>query len=655
MQNKTLRIRGRYDCNKDIEEDIKELEKRYGINFKSLTQWRNIIEKINAVKLDCKKKLINAKNRKYQIIEKLYVQSYRSSPFVLTNKLSRTSKLRKEEKINVIQQMIPPKSEYSFMSLHNVSVDNVILSGENYIESNAHPNSEIVQSKDQILKQDIELDSYLNNPQYLPPVICTNPHKLLSSIRSSEIILNNKESKIDGKDFKSEAVEGTLSKQTKLVQCFPAKLIITSNNTIQYTMTEQVLKFAVLNTSTEYVHIRLKKMSDTSYFKSFKLFPLVPVKLNPGLSKNYKFIFTPHYKINVKDISSLIYFKIRSKITEEILCLPIEGQFEKYNAVVVTETVNIPQVYSWQVNAKCGYPKGIVQIQVCDNTAYDLYIRKKDVNFINESVDTRSFDSLEVITPNTESLIQKTNDDEIEVHDRTLLSPKITEMDALDIMNIENEALNPSDVVTLVLNDILNIVFEPFIFKNAFLRLRPKSKRIVLVYFTKAEHIGYHQCYYDLTFCDSDDNVFVKTVKVFAEVLPHPIVIYPNILNLIESPVVFGHCKDHFTIMNTHKAHPVSITIKTTSKTNKIFQITPRIVSIPAKSNVNFNIKFCRENINASQNLEIMAYFTIKIIVSGHLSIYQNVPPFYYEIIAPCTNEFIKTYRIEYTNDSVLH
>lgn len=650
MQSNNLRIRGRYDCNKDIEEYIKELEKQYGIDFKSLTQWRNIIEKINAVKLDCKKKLVNAKKRNYQIIEKLYVQNYRASPFVLTNNFSRRSKLRKEVKINVKQQKRPPKSECSSMSLHNVSVDNVILSQENYIESNAHPNSEIVESKDQILKQDVEPDSNLNSPQYLPPVICTNPHKLLSSIRSSEKFLNYKESKNDGRDFKSEAVEGSLPKQTKLVQCYPAKLIIASN-----TMTEQVFKFAVLNTSTEYVHIRLKKLSDTSYFKSFKIFPPVPIKLNPGLSKNYKLIFSFHYTINVKDVSLLIYFKIRSKIAEEILCLPIEGQFEKYNAVVVTETVNIPQVYSWQVNAKCGYPKGIVQIQVRDNTAYNLYIRKRNVNFIKESVDTRSIDSLEVITPNTESLMQKINDDEIEVHDRTLLSPRRTEINALDIINIENEALNSSNIVTLVLNDILNVVFEPFIFKNVFLRLRPKSKRIVLVYFTKAEHIGYHQCYYDLTFCDSDDNVFVKTVKVFAEVLPHPILIYPNILNLIESPIVFGHCKDHFTITNTHKVYPVSITIKTTSKTNKIFQITPRTVSIPAKSNVNFNIKFCRENINASQNLEIMAYFTIKIIVSGYSSIYQNVPPFYYEIIAPCTDEFMKTYQIEYINDSLLH
>ncbi|CAH2089514.1 unnamed protein product [Euphydryas editha] len=646
MQSKNIRIIGKYDCDNDIEEDLKELERQYRIDFKSLTQWKNIIEKINSVKQECKMKLINAKNRNFRIIEKLYIQNYRTSPFVLTDKFSRTSKLWKEEKLTVRQQKTSSKTEYSSMSLHNVSIDNVIPSEENDIESNAHPNSEVAQSKEHILKQNIEPDSHLNSPQYLPPFICTNQHKLLSSIGSSEIVLNHKESKNNENNFKTETIEDLSLKQTKLVQCYPEKIIITSN-----TLREQILKFSILNTSTEYVYIRFKNLSDTFYFKSFRMSPLVPIKLNPGLSKHYKFNFTLRDSIDVNVISLVIYFRVCSKISEEILCLPLKGQIERCNSLIVTETVKIPQVYLWQVNAKCGYPKGIVQIQVCDNTAYSLYIRKKDLDF-KESVDTRSSDSLKVITPNTESLMQKTNDNEMELQNKTILSPKGTEINAFDIVNIENETLNSFDIVTLVLNDILNIVYEPFIFKNTFLRLKPKSKRIALVYFTKAEHIGYHQSNYELTFYDSNDNVFTKTVKVFGEVLPHPIVIYPNILDLIKSPVIFGHCKDHFTIINTHKVYPVSIKIQTATKMNKIFQITPRVVSIPAKSNVKFNIKLCREHINASQNVEIMAYFTIKIIVSGHRSVYQNVPPVYYEIIAPCTKEFMKTYKIEYIDDS---
>ncbi|XP_047536551.1 uncharacterized protein LOC125070647 [Vanessa atalanta] len=516
------------------------MEVLFKIDFKSLSHWKEVIEKINVAQIEYKEKLLKAKKRKYEIVKKLYIQNYRVSPFELTQKLARTANLWKEFYSNVKKHKESSKIEDSVLSLRNVTVDGdeEIVPEEIDTKSNGHPNSEVIQSKDPIiLRTEEEQDSKSNSPRLLPANICTNPHKILSSIETNYIALSYKESKNVHKDSKSD----------------------TTN-------------------------------------------------------------------------------EIGTKNAEEILHIPIIGQFEKSKSVNITETVNIPQVYMWQVNAKCGYPKGIVQIQLYGNTAYDLYIRKKNIDFINEFEDSRSIGSHNV-TLTTESLMQKITDVDTDTQKNTLLSSKV-----LDVNN-ENETITTFDVVTLVLNDILNLVYEPFIFKKTYFRLFPKSKRGVLVYFTKAKYVGYHHRYYEFVFCDSDDKSFTKTIKIFAEVLPHPILIHPALLDMSQSPVIFGQCQDHFTIINTHKVFPVTITIKTTNKMDKIFQIMPRVTAILPQSNIKFKVTFCKENINVAEMYDIMAYFTIKIIINGDSSIYKDVPPFYYEIIAPCAKELIRIYQ----------
>ncbi|XP_046970384.1 uncharacterized protein LOC124537553 [Vanessa cardui] len=634
-QGKNLRIIGNYDCDTNIEKKIKNIEALLKIDFKSLSHWKDVIEKINAAQIEYNKKILKAKEREYEIIKKLYIENYRVSPFELSQKFARTANLWKELDTDVKKHKVPSKIEHSVLSLHNVTVDGdeEIVPEEIENKSNGHPNSEVVLSKDAIiLKTEEEQDSKSNSPHLLPVNICTNPHKLLSSIEiDNYIALSYKESKDIDKDFKSDTINENLLNETKSVKCYPEKIIIYDNS-----LAEQFINFSLLNCSTENVYIRFKSISDASHFKAYRIQPEIPYKLNPGLTKCYKFNFTLLENINGKEISVILYFRIKTKTAEEILHIPIIGQFEKSKSVIVTKTVNIPQVYMWQVNAKCAYPKGIVQIQLCGNTEYDLYIRKKNVDFINEFEDPRSIASHH-LTLATESLMQNITDVDTDTQKNTLLSSK-------DVSN-ENETTTSVDVVALVLNDILNLVYEPFIFKNTYFRLLPKSKRIVLVYFTKAKHVGYHHRYYEFMFCDAHDKSFTKTVKVFAEVLPHPILIHPAVLDMSQSPVIFGQCQDDFTIINTHKVFPVTIAIKTTHKMEKIFKIMPRVATVLPKSNLKFKVIFCKENINVAEIFDIMAYFTIKIIVNGDSSIYKNVPPFYYEIIAPCAREFIRIYQ----------
>ncbi|XP_050352218.1 uncharacterized protein LOC126774724 [Nymphalis io] len=588
-------------------------------------------------------KLLKAKNRKHEIVKKLYIQNYRVSPFELSQKLTRTANLWKNINRNVKKCKVPSRTEHSVLSLHNVTVneDEEIIPEDIDNKSNGHPNSEVIQIKDPIiLRLEEEQDSKLNSPHVLPAYICTNPHKILSPIETNYIALSYKASKTVDKDFKSDTVNESLLNQTKSVKCYPEKIIIYDNS-----LKEQIIKFSLVNCGTEYVHIRFKSVSDTSYFKDYRILPEIPYKLNRGLTKRYKLLFKFLENIKDKEFSVILYFRIRTKTFEEILSIPVIGQFDKSNSVIITETVNIPEVYMWQVNAKCGYPKGFVQIQLYGNTVYDLHIRKKDFSFINESEDSRSIESHH-LTLTTESLMQKINDVETDTQNNTLLSSKV-----LINENNENETLKSYDVVTLVVNDILNLVYEPFIFKNTYLRLFPKSKRIVFVYFTKAKHVGYHQRYYDFIFRDSDEKSFTKTIKIFTEVIPHPILINPTILDMSKSPVKFGQYQDHFTITNTNKVFPVTITIKTTNKMDKIFQIKPRFTTIPAKSYIEFKIMFCKGNINLPEILDIMAYFTIKIIINGDSSIYKNVPPIYYEIITPYIKEFIRIYEKKNLNE----
>ncbi|XP_045490496.1 uncharacterized protein LOC110991500 [Pieris rapae] len=178
-----------------------------------------------------------------------------------------------------------------------------------------------------------------------------------------------------------------------------------------------------------------------------------------------------------------------------------------------------------------------------------------------------------------------------------------------------------------------------------------ETSQKIRVNFTKAEYIGLHQSCYDLEFFDPVDNnlIMTKTVKVFAEILPHPIEIQPIILDMTGTPKTLGLCIDHFTIFNNHKFVPVTIKIELTTKMNRIFDITPQKTFIAAQSNASFEVALSRSGSNKHEDF---VHFTIKIIVIGDKAVYKNVPPFFYEIIIPCASEFKRVYGKNYMGSS---
>ncbi|CAH0724426.1 unnamed protein product, partial [Brenthis ino] len=628
---------------------INLLESQFKINFKSLPQWKELIELINISQTDYKRKLQNAEYRRAAIIQKLYIQYYRLSPFELTDNLLRRANLWKELKSNIKKHKINSLDNLVPVPIQDISN---AMSEEANVSSNAHPNTEVIQSKDQIdLNPEIELEIKSNSSPCLPIIVYTNEHKIISPIGSHYTVLNLKDVKSIEKSLAESSKENIFANnETKFLKCSPNTLMIRDN-----IFQEQTLKFSITNCATEYSHIRFKCISDNSYFKNFTIVPNIPVKLNPGLTISYKFIFALQQNLKEEVINSKLYFRtgrnVLSHRGEEILSIPIVSEFQNMKSVTVSKTVYIPSVYSWQVTGVYKYPKGVLQIDINDEMTYNVYIRKKDVDIAQEI--SRSLDSLKVAASlDTESLQDKENDNDFESRSKILSTPKRT-TNAFSDINNEGDSLITVDVVTLVLIDIVNLVLEPFVFKNTYLRLFPKSKRLAIVYLTKAEHVGYHHSYYDLIFVnpENDETVFIKTIKVFAEILPHPILIQPPILDMTKSPVKFGFCKDHFTISNTHKIFPVTIKINTTSKMKNIFKITPMETLVSPKSKVNFEIRMCVNDNNVLNNIDDFAYFTFKIAIIGHDSIYSNVPPFFYEIIAPYDTEFMKLYGKKYYRD----
>ncbi|XP_045778114.1 uncharacterized protein LOC123876017 [Maniola jurtina] len=100
-QCKHLRVRDSSDYNMNIEELIKSIEMQFKIDFTSLPQWKELIEIMNIVQTEYKIKIQNAANRKYQILQNIFIQNSRRTPFELTDKFARTSKFWEDMKLKV--------------------------------------------------------------------------------------------------------------------------------------------------------------------------------------------------------------------------------------------------------------------------------------------------------------------------------------------------------------------------------------------------------------------------------------------------------------------------------------------------------------------------------------------------------------------------
>ncbi|KAJ0174148.1 hypothetical protein K1T71_010294 [Dendrolimus kikuchii] len=640
---KLIRIRDNNNYNMDVDKFIKSVEVQYKIDFRSLPNWKLLIKRLHVMTTDCKRRIRDANIRKSQIIEKLFVEWNKPLTFDLTDSLTRTTTTWQKNLERKKRPMLL-KSKPQLIPKLSTSPE---LSGER--SETAHPNTEIV------LSENILLDEYSNtmiavpNIQIeqkkseipdtnLPIVICTNQHKLLSSIGSqysalSHITLPNELNTTLPTEYK----EWLTLKNTSVLKSSPDEIRITNRS-----LNKQTVQFMLTNCTTEYLLIRFMCLTDKCWFKMTQLKPIYPLKLYPGMSARYTFTF----KLSQTDedvINTYLFFKVcRNVLNEaptEVLLIPIVSQFRKYT-VTCTEIVRIPPAYAWQI--KYGHPVGVLKIITTDDRFYTLHVVKRDVDLARDS--SKSLLSLEPVAPNSESLEERIKDQEVVVLSKIWASSKGEYLDD-DVQSIKT-----IDVITSILQEIVEMSLETFFFDSTYLTIKPHTEYKILVHFPKPEHVGFHQCSYDLEFCEplTEKGLITQTIKVFAEVLPHPIQIYPHLLDMSNSPVNHGFYEDRIIITNSHKLFPVTIKFKLTTKMKRLFTITPMETVVLPKSNIRCRIMLCSRKAILMKCLDELVHFTIKIIIIGDKTVYNKVPPFFYEIIAPCAANFKKIYNDKY-------
>lgn len=632
-----IRIRDDNEYGINVERFIKSIEKQYKIDFKSIPQWKQLIQQLHASTTDYKKIIQSSKYRKLFIIDKLYTENTRPSPFELTDELARTAKTWEALKLKCIKSKISGKEDPEVIITHAVEYDEI--PGElSDINLTKHPNTEMVPSENNIeLKSEFETEAIIIEPSHLPSNICTNQHKLISPLRSED-------SSLRYRSVINEIEKTSEDKPKEWLFLEPTSAVRSKEITVpNLTLKEQSIIFSILNCTTKYMHIQFKNVTERAPFKKIRILPLTPLKLYPGISVSFKFIF----KLSQTRVfpPSSLYFRVGYNVLFEgpIEALLIPIVFKAMTSQTsVPKTVSIAPAYSWHVNKKIGFPTELVKISNSDNCIYHVHIIKRLYNFAKEP--DVSVASVDVIAPDTASILQRADD--VETPKAMLSSSKD------DILPTENgvKSLETIDTIVLLVDEIVELALEAFVFEHTCLDLRPHTKRYIPVYFTKAEYTGFHQRYYDFEFCDPDTEelILTKTTRVYAEILPHPVQIHPDILDMSTSPITHGFCEDNFIVTNTHNWIPVNVKVKLTTKMKQLFHISPIEVMIPANSKMNFQVRLCSRNFASANETDDFAHFTFKIIFSGHQSVYKNIPPWFYEVIAPCAMEFKRIYNENY-------
>lgn len=638
MQSKKcshIRIRDDNYYNVDVEKFIKSLEAKHKVDFRCLPRWEELVQRMHVADTDCKRKIQGARLRKSLIIDKLYMQATRPSPFDLTAGLCRTASKWRKMKANLKKRKVPETpsiSETDIPTLPLLEEQSTTIHYNTSVSSpSPHTATELQISPSRV---DVDLQTDLPEP-HLPAMIFTNNHKLISPLGSESSGMSYK-SIVPSPEAPFEKVieEWLCLKPTKSVVCIP-KSIILSNNTLK----KQFVQFTVINCADEYMHIRFKSIMDNSQFLKTKILPAIPKILYPGVPIVYRLVFTLR---DQKEFNSGLFFKVGQDVCDnvppEALCIPLVSAFSKMHSVLVSETINIPPVYPWHIKRNGKYSTATVKISVNDNTNYHLHIYKRLVDLSKESDISIS---LQASGLNTESAEEREMDADVE--------PKAI----ISMPNIENksESINILESMNFIVESIIQVALDTFVFESTYVYLKPHEKVKIPVYFTKNERIGCHNSYYEFEFLEPETEklIFTKTIKIFADVLPHPIKIHPEmILDMSNSPVTHGYIEDQFVITNTHKLYIATIKIKLTTKMKKMFHVYPMETTVPALQSVPFTVKFCSRDFLFDRPFEDLVHFTFKIIVIGHKSVFENVPPFFYEVVAPCAVEFKKVYNEKY-------
>lgn len=634
-----IRIRDTNDYDLDVENFIKSLETEYKIDFRCLPNWEYLVQRLHVAIIDGKRKIQGAHLRKNMIIEKLYMQSTRPSPFELTSRLCRTASKWRKIEMNRKNRRIPVAVELASES----ESFTMLVEQSQTLHPNTIVSTESLTSQLELTKPDpsiVEVSVGTATGQeilpnsHLPVAIFTNPHKLISPLGSQSSCGMSFKSLLYENEATLECVkeEWQYLTPTSSVVCIPTPIIL-ANNTLE----QQFVQFTVINCASEYMHIRFKSVMDNSIFLTTKILPAIPKRLFPGMPVVFKLFFTLK---NQEEFKSGLYFKVGGDVYDdappEALCIPMYSEFVKMHSVMVSDTITMPPVYPWHIKRNGKYSTATVNISVNDPYTYHLHIYKRLIDLTKELEISLS---VKATGPNTESEEER----EVDINEDT--KPILS----LEKNENSSESINIVDSIDFIVKSVIELALDTFLFESTYVYLKPYEKVKIPVYFTKNEHIGYHNSYYEFELLEPETEklIMTKTLKVFAEVLPHPIKIHPNILDMSESQVSHGYLEDHFEITNSHKL-AATIQIKLTPKMKKMFTVEPMESTVLPLSSVHFVVRFCSRDLSSVRPNEDLVHFTFKIIVRGHKSVFENVPPFFYEVIAPCAVQFKKVYNEKY-------
>lgn len=649
------------------------MKSRYDIDM-TLPEWREAITRIQAAVIDYRCLVKDHKLRNFVILGKLAKEFTYISPFYLTDVMARTAK--KWERLKTRRIKVHPQLPESIGSISSRSISSEI--------------------KEEEIPQ-ITIDDDIMNKQVtdtlLPPL----------NTMSSKITNRNK-SPI-GSEIYKEIIKDivTISMATKKTKSenpihapIPNRLLNTSiirhsPKTIKIgAALEQALEFKLKNCANHIALIQYQSLIEISKFIRISVLPATTVKLVPGITHTFKLIlklvkqqeFTTKIKFHVKYPANSTTPAEPYEYYVPIIRLP-DKKFQ-YRSVTAPEIIVIPPIFSWQLENKSAlyeYPFASSYVSVNTNDTHSYYVRivkrKGDITS-GDADETNASNEVNITTPTS---VIKYIDDEMKdssslskvfelssdslkggIKSSNVFSRKVknlTSKKSLINTTTKSNLSIPNEVLELVVT-MVERVMDVFVFDKTYLFLKSGESKFIRVYFIQVHHIGCHNCYYDFKFYDSESNelIFTKTARVFADIMPHPIQITPDALDMTDTPITFEQCANSFVITNTHRVYPVNIRIVTSAKMKKLIRIEPMKTVVLGKKSVKFVVNLCTRNGNPLiekfdegdlvNEDDLFVLFTVKIVISGYASSYKNITPIYYDIIAPGINEYEYVYRKKY-------
>lgn len=658
-----FRISGDTITKLNIEEFIKSIESQYNVDMTS-PKWRFLITRIQAAVIDYRRRVKDHKLRNSLILEKLTKEFTYISPFYLTDVMARTARkweLLKTPRVIKLNPILPE----NIGSVSSRSINTEIKEEET---------PEITIDDDKKEKVDT----------FLPPLNTT-----------SSKTINNNISLIGSEIYKELIKDIMTTEKTKNIDSpvyTPSRHILLNTSTIKHSpkiikigsSQEQSLVLKLKNCGNHIAFIQYQSQIDISNFKCISVLPATTVKLVPGITYSFKLFFK---LVNQQEFSSKITFHVKYPSNSTTLpkpydeyYIPIISLLDKklqYRSVTAPKIIEIPPIYSWQVNNKFEfyeYPFGSTHVSIDTNDNHSYYVRivKRDVDIASDDADeTNASNEVNITSPTS---VLKYIDDEFK--DSSLSKVlgsssvplkgrvKSTSVSSRRAKSLTSNKSSANIITTMnsnIRNEVLQLIVEVveramsvFVFDKTYLFLKSGQTKFVRVYFIQVQHIGCHNCYYDFKFYDSKSNelIFTKTTRVFADVMPHPIQITPDALDMTDTPIIHGKCVNSFVITNTHSVYPVNIRLVTSAKMKKLIKIEPIKMVILQKKSAKFLVSLCtsnridkldEEDLVDDDNLFVL--FTFKIVISGSATAYKHITPIYYDIVAPGVHEYERVYH----------